>query len=130
MREITTHRGKGLNEAIRIAVLDEPGAGHACHVYQLELVPTAAGLVKPQRGIIANCYILFQNGPIADAGVNGISNEALLAIIRDRLEGFQSGPYASHANANALEDVIQAMQWLRLRTESHVIQGVEGINQQ
>ena len=40
------------------------------------------------------CFeIRFQNGPIAEAGVNGLTHEALLAVLEDRLVGFQSGPY-------------------------------------
>ena len=129
MREINTHKVNGLNEAIHIQVLDEPGQGNACHVYQIELVPTDLPGVQPQRGIIANCYILFQNGPIAEAGVNGVSNEALLAIVRDRLECFQSGAYACKENAEALAGVLHAMEQLRQRTEGRLARGVEGTNQ-
>ena len=127
LREIVTHKVDGLNEAVRIVVLDRPGQGNACHVYRL----VAEGQ-RDTRGLVPIAYdttICFQNGPMQAYGVNGISNEALLAVVRDRLEGFQSGPYACHENANALEGVMQAMQWLRVRTESRVVRGVEGTSQ-
>jgi hypothetical protein len=34
---------------------------------------------------------LFQNGPIAEVGVNGVTHEVLLAIVADRLRSFQKG---------------------------------------
>ena len=35
MREITTHHGTGLNEALKLLVCDEPGAGGANHAYEI-----------------------------------------------------------------------------------------------
>jgi hypothetical protein len=36
MRELNGHKVNGLNEALRISVLDEPGSGGACHHYKIE----------------------------------------------------------------------------------------------
>lgn len=77
----------------------------------------------------ACCDINFQNGPIAESGVNGISNEALLAIVEDRLIGFQSGEYACRENAIALTKLQEAMMWLQKRTRDRVARGVEGTMQ-
>ena len=71
----------------------------------------------------------FQNGPIGEFGVNGISNEALLAIVEDRLKGFQSGDYACRENALALTKLQEAMMWLHSRTRARVARGVEGTHQ-
>ena len=35
MRELTSHKVNGLNEALKIEVRDEPGAGNACHYYHV-----------------------------------------------------------------------------------------------
>lgn len=122
MRELTYHKVNGLNEAITITVLDEPGAGNACHSYLMSYPTQDApdGVLVPIR---------FQNGPIAESGVNGISNEALLAIVEDRLLGFQSGPYACRENAVALTKLQEAMMWLQKRTRDRVARGVEGTSQ-
>lgn len=117
MRELTSHKVNGLNEAITISVLDEPGAGNACHEY---------GLKFSSDSTIYDQQIHFQNGPIAEEGVNGISQEALLAIVEDRLASFQAGPYACHWNAMALESVRGAMGFLQERTKERVDRGVEG----
>lgn len=118
-REITSHKVNGLNEALLVHVLDKPGCGNACHEYQIRgLEPHAEG--------IELCNVFFQNGPIQEVGVNGISNEALLAIVEDRLKGFQSGEYACRENALALTKLQEAMMWLHSRTRERVARGVEG----
>lgn len=122
-RELTSHKVNGLNEALLINVLDEPGSGNACHEYQIRK------FVKGEDDDTADvelCNIKFQNGPIAEAGVNGISNEALLAIVEDRLVGFQSGKYACRDNAVALTKLQEAMIMLHKRTRDRVARGVEG----
>lgn len=119
-RKIETHKVNGLKEALTIEVYDEPGQGNACHEY---------GIVGPRNESETTfpfCGIRFQNGPIQEVGVNGISNEALLAVVRDRLEGFQSGPYACWTNEQALKHVVSAMESLHLRTRERVSRGVEG----
>jgi hypothetical protein len=121
MREIATHKVNGLNEALKLLVLDDPGAGGANHKYRIEWNP---------NGMACNsCDVHFQNGPIAESGINGISQEALLAIVRDRLECFQAGPYACDTNATALQHVIAAMDALHSRTKERMARGVEGTSQ-
>ncbi len=117
MREITTHKVGGLNEALGVFAMDEPGEGGANHQYAICGVPGG----DPNRH-----HIFFQKGPIAEAGVNGVSNEALLAIVADRLECFQKGPYACRDNAVALTKIHEAMMWLQRRTLERVARGVEG----
>lgn len=130
MRELTSHKVNGLNEALTIEVLDEPGQGNACHKYGIygwhaKKNPSADYGCNDET----RCLVLFQNGPILEADVNGISNEALLAIVEDRLLGFQSGQFACRENAIALTKLQEAMMWLQKRTRDRVARGVEGTNQ-
>ena len=115
MREITTHKVNGCNDQLAIQVLDEPGQGGACHVYDIH---------TPDCNVA--CVINFQNGAIAEAGTNGVTHEALLAVIIDRLQGFQRGPYACRENALALTKLEEALHWLHHRTRQRVARGVEG----
>lgn len=118
MREITSHKVNGLNEELDIVVRDEPGHGGACHVYAIE---------HPTQQL---CLVKFQNGPIAENGVNGISGEALLAIVEDRLKSFQAGPFSCRENALALTHLQEAMHWLLgHRTRERLQRGVEGTSQ-
>ena len=125
MREITSHKVNGLNEALRIGVLDAPGHGGACHVYVVE---SDENVVLPDS-VTVSTTVRFQNGPVAEAGVNGISGEALLAIVEDRLKAFQAGPFACRENELALTHLQEAMHWLHHRTRERLSRGVEGTNQ-
>lgn len=131
-RELTSHKVNGLNEAIEVTVLDEPGAGGACHRYRVcvpMLNPVEAHVEENSRRMRTYCDINFQNGPLAEAGINGISQEALLAVVEDRLKSFQAGPYACRENAIALTKIQEAMHWLHHRTRERVARGVEGTSQ-
>lgn len=108
-----------LNDDLIIAILDEPGQGNACHEYLVTL---------PGPPHINNCRISFQNGPIKEAGINGITNESLLAVVIDRLRGFQSGPFACRENAVALTHLEDSLMWLQKRTRDRLSRGVEGTN--
>jgi hypothetical protein len=123
LRELTSHRVSGLNEAICIGVLDPPGPGNASHKYVM-FVPN--DVVNQELNASLSQEITFQQGPIKEAGPNGFSNEALLAIVEDRLAGFESGPYACEENAAALNHVREAMKSLHQRTLKRVARGVEG----
>lgn len=123
IRELTSHKVNGLNDAIGIGVLDEPGQGNACHKYAM-FIPNDAHNQELNSSLTQ--YITFQNGPIKEAGINGFSNEALLAIVEDRLKGFQSGPHACRENALALTHLQESMHWLHHRTRERMHRGVEG----
>ena len=131
--QLSSHKVNGLNEAIEIKVLDKPGQGNACHRYQIVPIALAtSNETTPQKtSQLANaaCDIRFQDGPIDEFGVNGISNEALLAIVEHRLQGFQSGDFACRENAVALTKLQECMMWLHKRTRDRMQRGVEGTNE-
>lgn len=122
MREITSHIVNPVNDRLKIEVLDQPGAGGANHEYRITASDDGSG--KPYQ--IADHHISFQNGAINEHGVNGITQEVLLAIVADRLEAFQAGPFACPENRNALMHVLDAMAWLQSRTKARMARGVEG----
>lgn len=113
-RYINTHKVNQANDLITIAVVDAVGAGGANHEYDVVLPDSSTTRIS------------FQNGPIAEDGVNGLTQEVLLAICIDRLRSFQSGPYACRENALALTKLEEAVMWLHSRTRSRMERGVEG----
>ncbi len=127
MRELTSHKVNGCNDGITIDVMDEPGHGGACHRYRIE------GPKRQVEGIgmvpAFQQNIGFQNGPIKEVGTNGTTHEALLAILEDRLLGFQSGQYACDENAQALHHIQEAQRILKSRTEKRLARGVEGTHE-
>lgn len=147
MRTLTDHIVSG-DQAVQldIQVLDEPGAGGANHQYMISFgekrgKPTIAELEEiltqdkgpkpslwPDGSVTLGqtCYIHFQDGPIKEFGVNGITQEALLAIVIDRLRSFQEGPFACRENAIALTHCEEGLMWLQRRTVARIKRGVEG----
>lgn len=145
-RLITDHRCNGLNDALNIVVLDEPSDTGANHAYLLDIVGGAPG----SGG--GSTVIRFQNGPILEAGFNGLSNEALIAVVIDRLRGFQGenprperkvigdasvvveamnreelwGKFKCRDNAIAITHLEDALMRLQKRTRDRMARGVEG----
>jgi hypothetical protein len=127
MREITSHRVNPANDKITITVMDEPGAGGANHRYVVTGANFEANASFDDGDLpMPRIPILFQNGPIAESGVNGITQEVLLAILIDRLQSFQRGPYGCRENALALTKLEEAKLWLFSRTLDRMSRGVEG----
>lgn len=71
-------------------------------------------------------HFKFQEGAIKESGINGINNENLLAIVIDRLTGFQEGSFQCRENALALTRIQEALLWLEKRTKDREKRGVEG----
>ena len=128
MRTLTDHivEGDAANHQLRIEVLDEPGQGGANHVYDVNWNGEEG---EPPASIHDHLFVRFQNGPIKEFGVNGVTNEALLAIVMDRLKSFQSGTYACEDNAAALLYCKRALDHLQVRTKARIARGVEGTHE-
>lgn len=130
MREINAHKINACNGSLKIEVLDEPGAGGASHLYKITGFDSTTNPSCPWKALhgapAVHSHVLFQNGPIKELGVNGVTQEALLAIIIDRLQAFQKGPYACRENALAITKLEEAMLWLNFRTATRENRGVEG----
>lgn len=129
MREIITHRVNPAHDPLRITVEDQPGSGGAHHLYRIGGFNAAINPSSPFPIPHGDTLILFQNGPIHESGVNGITQEALIAVCIDRLEAFQAGPFACIDNAVALVHLRAAQEMLLYRTRSRMARGVEGTHQ-
>jgi hypothetical protein len=70
--------------------------------------------------------IKFQRGPILENGVNGLTDEDLIAIVIDRLQSFQKSDYSCRQNALAITKLEEAQMWLEHRTKERIVRGVEG----
>lgn len=160
MRELTKHITNPANDVLKIFALDEKGSGGAHHVYTIltplkepirEEICTSSqefdlepgfklklwlfqGFAKIYTDTFSSYYtaslVSFQNGPIKEAGINGHTHEAYLAILIDRMECFQAGKFASHDNQMALDHLEEARMWLLKRTQERMNRGVEGTHKQ
>jgi hypothetical protein len=118
----TLHNPNDLNSQIVVTAEDEPGSGGAHHKYRLAL-PGNNAQPAPE------CVIVFHHivpGQPVPEEPTGFSNEALLAVLIDRMEGFQGGQYACEENRLVLEHLRLAMKGMHVRTRRRQQQGVEG----
>ena len=129
MRTLDDHKVNPANDTLTISVIDGPGSGGASHAYRItgyNASTNPSGEAVEGDGIDEGTAILFQNGPINEVGVNGLTHEALLAIVADRLRSFNNGPFKCKANACALTHIEEAQHWLQQRTIERMRRGVEG----
>ena len=114
---ITAHKGSEANSMIEI-ICDEKADGGASHIYKIRTHLSAG------PDVFAD--IKFQQGAVTEVGRNGITDESLIAVVIDRLRGFQCGPFACRENALVITKLEEAMHWLNHRTADRVARGVEG----
>lgn len=80
--------------------------------------------VRSDDGVLTQIH--FQEGPIKEAGVNGVNNEDLLNMVLCRLKGFQNSQFSCKENEMAITKIEEALLWLRKRTADREVRGVEG----
>jgi hypothetical protein len=118
MREIDTHHdGHGLNESIQIFADDADGSG-ASHNYGLFIDGVQVAFVQ------------FQKGPRnVEGSIPGATEASILAILIDRLRGFQAGPYGCRENAIQLIKLAEeTLHWTKARADERAKRGVLGKN--
>jgi hypothetical protein len=102
----------------------DPENGNGSHTYVIHIDNGEKHSLKKCPPVEIN----FQHGPIQDTGANGITNEALIAVVIDRLEGFNESPFRCRENSLAITALEEAMHWLHFRTVKRQSRGVEGTN--
>lgn len=116
------------NPNTKITATDNIGQGGAHHVYLIEPISSPPNFEGDSCSVINPFEVRFQNGPIKEEGVNGCHQEDLLAIVIDRLQSFQAGPFACRENALALTKCQEAMHWMDHRTKDRERRQVEVTN--
>lgn len=69
--------------------------------------------------------ISFQLGGVLDNGVNGLTNEALLAVLIHRTK-FLDGKFGCDENKRAIQHMEEALVNLEVRSARRMVRGVEG----
>lgn len=85
--------------------------------HQYQVILDSAGSVN----------INFQNGPVKENGVNGLTNEALLAILIHRTK-YLDNKFGCDENKRAIQHMEEALVNLEVRTARRMVRGVEGTN--
>lgn len=126
-RELYDHKGSKLNrECIRVYTNDLRAEDNAHHKYVIDVEKPA--LTSDQvTEVVERCELNFQNGGLAEVGPNGITEQALLAVVLDRLRSFNDGPYRSRENSVAITKIEEALMWMQKRADDRARRGVEGV---
>lgn len=110
------HDGHGLNESIEITA-DNADASGASHYYELHIGGSFIGSIQ------------FQQGPReAEGSRAGATEAAMFAILIDRLQGFQRGPYGCRENAIQITKLEECLHWTKARADDRAKRGVLGTN--
>lgn len=129
--EMRIQKQDNLNDVFIID--EEPGNGGAYHNYLIVKQGSAtqdkeAGTVLLDPNDIL-LQVSFQNGARKEANsTHGVLEGDLLEIVRNRLQCFQKGPFATEDNANALRHIEEALMWLNKRQADRKERGVLGTN--
>lgn len=108
MRIHTDQNGVAVNAISTLA----DGTDVAGHLYQV-----LAGEVSMS--------VEFQRGGVAENGVNGVTNEALLAILIHRTKSLDI-KFPCDENKRAIQHMEEALCNLEVRTARRMLRGVEG----
>lgn len=114
MRDVNISSGK----YTRVIAADEKEF-NANHFYTVETTDAS----KPIQLL---GQVQFQKGPIKEAGVNGVMNEDLIAMVIDRLNSFQESQFKCRENAIAITKLEETLLWLGKRTMDREHRNVEG----
>ncbi len=108
MRELTASRP----QTGQTFATDEKSSDGANHHYAFSYKPSIDGPPVPMG------EIKFQNGPVSEAGINGISDEQVLQVLIDHVDGLAHGRIFVDQNQQAVLDLKQARSWLESRPAS------------
>lgn len=109
MRIHTDDNGVAVNAISTLA----DGKGVAGHLYQV---------LAGQKSL----SVEFQHGAVKENGVNGITSEALLAILIHRTEVLNK-LFPCRENSIAITKMQEALMWFDKRTADRKARGVEGL---
>ena len=117
-----------------VFALDAPGPGGAHHLYQVCKHNT--GRISEEDGTFRtrpeNIILTVQmqcGARNADGSIPGALDADLLEIVRDRLQDFQSGPFACRENACALTHIEEALMWMNRCVEDRITRSAPGTEQ-
>ena len=112
---LTAHQTPGLPENIIVASVPKPVPAPKDVNSLVKITVVEQGKQYTVEGIGSGTKVNF----------NDVTEEALIAILIDRLEGFKVSGYNVY-DENAVADLQKALGWLKQRTRDRVARGVEG----
>ncbi len=130
-REIKHHHdGQGLTELCHVYAVDPPHpVNGAHHEYRIDRELSQEDLREGCGVSVCAGWIQFQRGPrTASDSTPGTLDGALLSVLIDRFESFQSGPFACPENGETLGHLRAALDCMIARARERASRGVLGKN--
>lgn len=129
-RALTDHKNNAFNrKCIAVYTADERASDNAHHKYKI----VVNGWHEDGEQGTAPVYSVdleFQNGGLKEVGPNGITDQALLAIVLDRLRSFNEGQFRCRENSMMITKLEEALMWGEKRGNDRAKRGVEGERKQ
>ena len=125
-REIFDHKNNRFNrECVTVKTADLRASDNAHHKYVIEVRYTGDTGNNVDH-VAERCELNFQNGGLKEVGPNGITDQALIAIVIDRLRSFNEGPYRCRENSVMITKLEEALMWGEKRANDRARRNVEG----
>jgi len=124
-RPLFDHRNNKFNrEHVEVVTADLRASDGAHHRYTVRVFKNPIGVDGNE--VVAQCDISFQNGGLKEVGPNGITDQALIAIVLDRIRSFNEGPYRCRENSMIVTKLEEALMWGEKRGNDRARRNVEG----
>lgn len=112
------------SDLLTLRATDIPGPSGANHRYVIEGfdIATNPAVIECDRRMYAvpKLVLLYQNGHPIEVGVNGITMEAVITSVIDRLIGFQRGNNPSLENVEIIAHFQKGLELLNRRSDARV----------
>jgi hypothetical protein len=118
-RQLHGHQVNAVNQGITILSSDELSAGGAPKYHSFLI--RRRGAIEPQVVVIP-----WHEGDPAEVGTTGLTFEATLEALIDRLQHLQHGPFPCKHNEMAMRHLIEARRCMNDRTAERIERGVDG----
>lgn len=126
-RLLFDHKNNKFNrECVSVGAVDAPAPDGASHRYVIEVIDRPKTNNDAADRIVERCELNFQNGGLKEVGPNGITDQALLAIVMDRMRGFNDGPFRCRENSIIITKLEEALMWMEKRANDRARRNVEG----
>lgn len=123
-RPLSDHKSNKLNRlCVDVIAMDKPSSDAANHQYRIEVYKR---FQSDDQGMVGQVDLQFQNGGLKEVGPNGITDQALLAVVLDRMRGFNEGPFRCRENSLIITKLEEAMMWMEKRSNDRARRNVEG----
>ena len=126
-RELYDHKNNKFNrECVEVKTADLRASDNAHHAYKIEVFQVSNFPTDKENSPVETCFLNFQNGGLKEVGANGITDQALLAIVLDRVRSFNEGQFRCRENSIVITKLEEAMLWLEKRANDRARRNVEG----